>query len=239
MKKLLLLLLITGAIQFASAQVKEGKITFEQKVDMYRRIPADNAQMRAMVPQFRTMKYDLLFADNQSIFKQVEEEPDMTENDNGGMVIKMRMNGSGVFYKNFNTSKAVDQRELAEKEFIIEDSIKSLTWKLTDDTATVLGYLCKKATAKTERGTDVDAWYTEEIAVPSGPEFFSGLPGMILKASLNKDEVVYTALQLSKTVNKKDVQAPSKGKKITLAEFSKMQKELFGNQNGPVKIVTN
>jgi hypothetical protein len=38
------------------AQTKEGKITYEQKIDMYRRIPEENTQVRSMMPQFRSTK---------------------------------------------------------------------------------------------------------------------------------------------------------------------------------------
>ncbi len=241
MKKLLILVLAAIGMQYAGAQVREGKILFEQKIDMHRRIPEDNAQLRAMVPPFRTNKFELSFADSQSVFKAAEEEPDMSENNNnGGMVIRMRGMGNQVFYKNFNTSKQVELRELAEKEYILEDSIRSITWKLTDETEKILGYTCKKATGKTANGNDVEAWYTEEIQLSSGPEFFSGLPGMILKADINKQEIVFTATELQKTVSKKDIKAPSKGKKISKEDFAKLQKELFGDrQGGGVRIVTN
>ena len=78
MKKILLATLLFPA-QFIVAQQKEGKITYEMKVDMYRRIPAENAQMRAMIPQFRTAKFELQYADNQSVYKTKEEEKDIVE----------------------------------------------------------------------------------------------------------------------------------------------------------------
>jgi GLPGLI family protein len=73
----------------------------------------------------------------------------------------------------------------------------------------------------------------------SGPDAFNGLPGMILKVDINKQEFVYLATEISKTVNLKDLKAPTKGKKVTRQDFAKLQKELFGNQSGPVRIVTN
>jgi hypothetical protein len=82
------LLILTG-LHPATAQTTEGKIVYEQKVDLHRRIPEDNQQMRSMVPPSRTTKYELHFADNQSLFKASEEEPDMTEQNNGGVVIRI------------------------------------------------------------------------------------------------------------------------------------------------------
>src|SRR5450432_188040 len=78
MKNLLAVLVATFAFQFANAQIKEGKIVYEQKIDLHRRM--QDEQMKAMVPQFRTSRFELNFADGQSMYKMQEVEPDITEN---------------------------------------------------------------------------------------------------------------------------------------------------------------
>ncbi len=237
MKKLLFVLVVTTAAQFTQAQIKEGKIVYEQKIDLHRRM--QDEQMKAIVPQFRTSKFELNFANNQSIYKVQEAEPDITETTGNGN-FTMRFGGANAeYYKNFTTQKQVEKRELADKDFIVEDSIHHINWKLMDETKTILGYNCKKATGKTERGSDVEAWYTEDIPVSSGPEVFNGLPGMILQVDINKEEFVTTAVSIEKTADKKELKAPSDGKKITPADFAAKQKELFGNQSGPVMRVIN
>jgi GLPGLI family protein len=237
MKNLLTVLLATFTLQVTNAQLKEGKIVYEQKIDLHRRM--QDEQMKSMVPQFRTSTFELNFADNQSMYKMQEEEPDITANTgNGGIV--MRFGGANTeYYKNFITKKQVEKRELGDKDYIIEDSLRQINWKLINEAKTILGYHCKKATGKTERGSDVEAWYTEEIPFSSGPETFNGLPGMILQADINKEEFVITAVGLEKSADKKELKAPSKGKKITPADFAIKQKELFGNQSGPVMRVVN
>lgn len=224
----------------ASGQTKEGRIVYEQKIDMHRRIPAENAQLKAMIPPTRTTKYELLFADNQSLFKAIEEEPDITEQTGGGNVV-IRMNGGAEneYYRNFSTKKMVDKRELMENSYLVEDSLCTLTWKLEEgETKSILGHTCKKATAKTERGTEVIAWYAEDIPVASGPEQFNGLPGLILGLDANKAEIVFTAVSLDK-VDKKKIKAPAQGKKVSHTEFAKIQKELMGNAPGGLRIVNN
>jgi GLPGLI family protein len=237
MKNLLIILIATFALQAAGAQIQEGKIVYEEKIDLHRRM--QDEQMKAMVPQFRTSKFELNFADNQSMYTMQEEEPDIAENtDHGGIV--MRFAGANTeYYKNFVTQKQVEKRELGDKDYIIEDSLRHINWKLVDETKTILGYHCKKATGKTERGSDVEAWYTEDIPVSSGPETFNGLPGMILQVDINKQEFLITAVSVEKSADKKGLKAPSKGKKITPGDFAAKQKELFGNQTGPVMRVVN
>lgn len=214
MKKLLVAIAAFVWIQTAVAQTKEGKITYEQKIDLYRRIPEDNQQIRAMMPQFRTAKFELFFGDNQCLYKAAEVEPDLTEQNNGGLVIRMGGSAENEYYKNFTTQRAIDKRELMQDFYLVDDSIHSIAWKLEDgETKTILGYTCKKATGKSERGSDVIAWYTEEIPVAAGPEQFNGLPGMILSIDANKGEFVFTAVAIDKKVDKKNIKAPTKGKK--------------------------
>ena len=239
MKRIIALLVASAIFQWAAAQVKEGKITYEEKIDVHRRIPKENEQMRAMMPQFRTNKYELLFADNKSLYQHKEEETDLSEQPQGGIV--MRFGGAeNIFYKNFTLNKSIEKRDLMEKEFIVEDSIRNISWKLVDsETKSVLGHVCKKATGKSERGLDLVAWYTEDIALSSGPGQFSGLPGLILALDINTGEITYTAQEIKDSVKKADIKAPTKGKKVTPEEFVKIRKELLGDGNGPVRIVTN
>jgi len=237
MKKIITLVMAAAMAQLASAQITEGKIEYEQTIDVHRRIPKENEQMKAMIPQFRTSKFELNFADNKSLYQAIEDEPDLSEQPQGGVVMKFAGNDN-IFYKDFTTQTTIEKRSLMEKDFLIEDSIHNITWKLIDvETKTIAGHVCKKATGKTALGSDVVAWYAEDISLSSGPDQFGGLPGLILGIDVNSGEFVYTATAIKKDLKKADIKAPSKGKKVTNEEFAKMRKELMGN--GPVRIVTN
>ena len=238
MKNIICITVLLGSGTLVNAQVKEGTLTFEQKIDLYRRIPEEDEQMKAMLPHYRSNTFMLTFGDGQSIYKMKEAEPDVNETHGGGVVLKFGSPNT-EYYRNFTTHVEVDKKELAEKDYIVQDSLHSIPWKLIDESKVILGFNCKKAIGKTERGNDVEAWYTEEIPVFSGPEIFSSLPGMILLVDINKGEFVYTATHLNKTPDKKDLKAPNKGKKVSSAEFNKLQKEILGDQSGPMKIIRN
>jgi GLPGLI family protein len=60
------------------------------------------------------------------------------------------------------------------------EEIPAQNWELYDDTLTVLGYLCQKATCKF-RGRNYTAWFAVDIPINNGPWKFGGLPGLILK----------------------------------------------------------
>ena len=239
MKKLIALMIAAIMMQLASAQVNEGKIVFEEKIDMHRRIPKENEQMKAMVTPFRTTTFELTFGDNKSLYKAAEEEPDLSDQQGGGIVMRFGGNDN-IFYKDFTTQTSIEKRNLLEKEFIVEDSIRNISWKLVDgETKTIVGHTCKKATGKSPLGSDIIAWYAEDISLSSGPAQFGGLPGLILGMDVNNSEFVYTATTINKEVKKGELKAPTKGKKVTPAEFAKIRKELMGDGNGPVRIVTN
>jgi GLPGLI family protein len=229
MKKYFLTALVLTTVM-ANAQIKQGTIIYERKVDVHRRM--QDAQMKAMVPQFQTTKSELVFNDNISVYKALPEDnaPDPFNN-GGGNVVMIKIGGPGdnvVLYKNYSNQKFLEQTELADKAYIIDDTIKASAWKLSDETKTVMNHACKKATMKTERGSDVTAWYTEDIPSPVGPDTFGGLPGTILLVDVNNGEMVYTATESKKEADEKELNEPSKGKHITRADFDKKLDEMFG-----------
>jgi GLPGLI family protein len=227
----------------AAAQVKEGTITYERKINLHRRLKEE--QMKAMVPEFRTNKQQLVFNDSICVYTAVQEEngPDPFEGGGGpggrpgggpgggGRMVFGGMPGQdNVLYTNFSNLKIVEQTELGEKTYLILDTVKAQPWKLTDETKTVLKYTCKKATLKTARGQDVVAWYTEDLVTPAGPEIFNGLPGAVLLVDVNDGAMLLTALEVKAKADKKELKEPAKGKAITRAEFSKKIQEMFNNR---------
>ena len=241
------------------AQVTEGVIIYERKINMHRRI--QDEQMRAMIPEFRATKHQLLFSDSTSVYKVVPEDemPEAFSNEGGGQRFVMRKGpgDNGELYKNFAKGKSIETRDLGAKTYIIEDSIRSRAWKLTGETKTILGYTCRKAVSTETMMTGgtvrmvvgggnasadtnlpkptpvtVEAWYAEGITAPVGPESYGMLPGVILELNIDNGQMIYTALEVKKEVSKKDIKEPKKGKKITRQEFFKMQSELMGSGGG-------
>lgn len=240
MKRVLIITGLSLVTQLCSAQLKEGKIVYERKVNMHKRLTGEQESMRNMVPEFSTFKMQMLFSESESIFKQVEEEQDIreqAENPQEGRMI-IRMGGNNEVYKNYASGKIIELRELGPRKYIIEDTIRSLQWKLDESEAkTIKGYSCKRALTKNPQGAGIVAWYTDQITCPSGPESFGGLPGMILELNINDGEIVFSPLEIVDSGDKKLVSAPTNGKKIARKEFQKMMEEQLGPEaagGGPV-----
>lgn len=69
--------------------------------------------------------------------------------------------------------------------YLITENITIPEWTLCEDTTSILGMECKKATTNF-RGRYWEVWYTEDIPISQGPWKLCGLPGMILKANCPK-----------------------------------------------------
>ena len=144
-----LLIALTSITTTATAQMKEGKISYERKINMHRNLP--DPQMKSMVPEFRTDKFELIFNESVSLFRSVvdDEAPDPFANAGGGGGGGMRMNfrmPTANTYTDMAKQMQYEERAFFEKEFLIIDSLKQYKWKLSEETKTIAKQLCKKAT---------------------------------------------------------------------------------------------
>jgi len=150
MKKLLFLVaLIIGLVSNLSAQMKEGKIVYERKINMWKMIT--DPEMRTRIPEYRTSQFELMFNDQASLFRTVPEDeaPDPFANsgggERGGQRFMFRMPETAV-YTNLVAQVQYESRAMFEKTFLIVDTLKMLNWKVSDETKTIAKHLCKKAT---------------------------------------------------------------------------------------------
>jgi GLPGLI family protein len=139
------LLLATSSLL---AQIKEGKIVYERKINMWRMIT--DPEMRTRVPEFRTANFELLFNDHASLFRSVpdDEAPDPFANnggDRGGQRFNFRMPETTT-YIDLGSQMQYESRPMFEKTFLVVDSLKPLKWKISEETKTIAKHLCKKAT---------------------------------------------------------------------------------------------
>ena len=262
MRKFTSLCLIILFVNQLDAQQKEGKILYERTAQMQIRINDDDA-ISQMLPKTRSDKFELAFGNNQSVWKHVDEDDNNDEFGGGGMQIRMVGPGQNdVLFYDHNTGRVIEQREMFDKKFIIEDSVRKLSWKMTGETQTILDHVCQKATTqrigmrmqmtmdngKMERKeiadtSNITAWFTTDIPASAGPEVPGQLPGLILALDVNNGRMVYKAIEISPKVDIASIKEPTKGKKVTPAEFNeernKMMDEMQKNNqaNGRNRII--
>ncbi len=258
MKKTVILGSALFAVFAAAAQQKEGKVIYERTVQVQISFSGMNEEMQRMIPKTRTDKFELTFGNNQSLWRQAEQENEDDGNftsADGGMQIRTFSAGSNdVVYTNFDKGTKVEKKELFDKVFIIDDSTRPMKWKMTGETKTILGHNCMKAEAtqtrkrmqmnmdngKMERREVNDtvlvvAWVASDIPVAAGPAEYQGqLPGLILEIDVNKGQQSFKAISINPKADIASIKEPTGKKRYTAAEFNKEREKMMNDmqQNG-------
>ena len=68
------------------------------------------------------------------------------------------------------------------------------------------------------------AWYAPEIPVSHGPGAYWGLPGLILEVNDGVTTLLCSKIVLN-SKDKTEIKAPKKGKKVSAAEYRKIEEE--------------
>lgn len=135
------------ASRFVFAQ-QQGVITYENRVNLHRNIPADRQEMKAMMPEFRITKMQLTFNGEESVYKNIVEDEDEQftagSGGGGGMRVSFRMPKTDL-YTNSSTSVILSAQEMMGKKYLIQDTVQMSPWKLGTETKEIMGYTCHMA----------------------------------------------------------------------------------------------
>ncbi len=217
-----LLLIISKPVCAQYARfVTDGVIEFEKTVNMFalikKNITKDNEsflqpafdQYRKSQPQFKKLKSTLTFSKDKTLFKPVEE----TEGNSGFFGTSPLVSQNNIIYTNLSEAGSVAQKKVYEETFLVKDSTRKISWKITDETREIAGYQCRRANAVILDSIYVVAFYTDKIPVPGGPESFTGLPGMILGVALPHENITWFATKVTdQSVPANALTPPAKGK---------------------------
>lgn len=217
--------------------MQQGEIIFEKKVNMFAllktAINKENEaymqkyydQYKASQPQFVIAKSLLSFSKDQSLFKALEDGDTPPQNSFSDFAGVAQIN---VVHHNFISNVSAIQKKVFEETFLLKDSTRKIKWKLTDEKREIAGYQCRRANAIVMDSIYTVAFYTDEIAVPGGPESFTGLPGMILGIALPHDHISWFATKVTdKIVEDKNLQVPIKGKLVDNASLKEVLQKAF------------
>jgi GLPGLI family protein len=239
------LALLLSLSQLASAQqarfINSGSIEYEKTVNAYALIKEGQLlgkntvgnerqlfeQYQKSQPQFSVLKSTLQFTDNKTLF--VPGGPETTPAASFGILIAAQNN---TVYTNLSAGTLVMQKTIFDETFLLNDSIRNIRWKITDETREIAGYTCRRANALIMDSIYVVAFYTEQIHVPGGPESFAGLPGMILQVALPHEHVVWRAIKVTETVVPAGSMLPPKrGKPISHQQLINMLSDAGKNRS--------
>ena len=131
-------------------------------------------------------------------------------------------------YRDLEKKRVIMKKTFRKKDFLMTEFPKSGKWKLVNENKEIAGYECNKAT-RIDGEQKIEAWYTTEIPIASGPSVYGDLPGLILEVNINGKNESFVAEIVDLGPDFSDeIVAPSKGKKVTPVQFDeivRMKKE--------------
>ncbi len=217
------------------AQTTEGVVTYTETIKMKIEVPEgmDETEFRKMVPSEQKASKTLVFSANECLYSDAPEQaPGGTDasfnggGDDGNVQMNFKIQRpENHQYRDIANGKRIESTEFFGRFFLINETPKRMKWKVSTEQKQVAGYLCQKAVLQ-DTSRQVEAWFTPQIPVGIGPGEFADLPGMILELSMaNGDRRVVADKVELKTLDKKAIKKPTKGKKVTREEFTKIRDE--------------
>jgi GLPGLI family protein len=202
-----------------------GTIEYEKRVNMYGMIKnlinKDNESWYAPAfesykknnPQFKVLKNTLTFTNNKTIYTPIADNAAPSNSWFSDSPLAQQIN---TIYTDLNTHLSTSNKNVFGDAFLVKDTTRKITWKITDETREIAGYMCRRANAVVMDSIYVVAFYTDEIPVSGGPESFTGLPGMILGLALPHENVTWFATKVTDLpVAETSLKVPAKGKVVT------------------------
>jgi len=245
----LLLFLGTG-LQAAFAQGFTGRAYYKStsqfsiKMDSTKMAPEQIAQIQASLKKQMEQNYILSFNQTESTWKKEESLGGGPATASaGGAVFMVATSGEGsTLYKNIADQSFLEQQDMMGKAYLVKDMLEPVEWELSEETKKVGNYTVQKAsytrivdskrfsTGMTEMENvkdtlQVTVWFTPEIPVSHGPEYYFGLPGLILEVQNQGRTLICEKIELNPSSDPVVIERPSKGKEITQAEFRSVQEE--------------
>jgi len=186
------LLLAFGKTQ-AQQFIDKAVVEYEVKTNVKKTMGNNSwdEQLKDAMSQFKTGYYTYTFAGNKSVYK--------FDHWAAGMKIPewfRRNDEENVWFFDHNAGKYNMQKQIYGTSFNLEDSIRKIEWKFSNESRMIAGFNCRKATGKIMDSVYVFAFYTDEITISGGPVSISGLPGLVMGLTIPRLYTSYIATKV-------------------------------------------
>lgn len=231
------ILAVLLALPAFSASAQQGRVIYDETVQIEINLPPEMESMRDQIPSSRTNRRMLLFTESGHVMRDApEEEGEEDEGSThrmaaGAAAVEIRMMGRGdqaenIVHTDLDAWTTVEQRDFMGRTFLITGEPTEYRWRLTSERGTYKGYETQKAVTTVD-SSEVIAWFTPQIPVSAGPDGYGGLPGLILVMDINDGRRVYSAsdIELDAVFADDEYVVPTKGKKVSREEFDEIVDE--------------
>ncbi len=217
--------------------------------------PEMNEKMRENMKKAFEKTYILSFTNFESLYQE-EEKLNTPKPSSSNIKVEVAFSGGGnrsKYYKNLKTKKYLNEAEIFDKEFLIDDDLEVFNWTMVNEQKMIGNYTCYKAQIvipvtdeekkefeefkiKKEEGKTnffipmepkdkiIEAWYTLDIPIPNGPREYWGLPGLILELHDGDTTLLCSKIILNPS-EKIEIKIPKSGKKVTQKVFDEIEEK--------------
>jgi GLPGLI family protein len=182
----------SGIVEYTAEMNNIHREEFIYKLKNNEEIPTHiKSEVMQLYANAQPETYKLYFNEEESFFKHIQ-----ILNVDGGYNIGSKA-GTSSYYS--NKDKVIEYSILG---YILKDPLK---WTITSDTKTIGGFNCFKAKATeklmSRKGytyeKDIVVWFASELAVPFGPQNYSGLPGLVVEVIRDDYSIIATKIDLN------------------------------------------
>ncbi|RKS15737.1 GLPGLI family protein [Flavobacterium sp. 120] len=203
--------------------INEAVIEYEVNTNLKKTMSNDSwdEMMKENLSDLKISYFTYTFSDNKSIYKFDRWSPKTR-------IPKHEKDADeeNIWYSDFTTRKMNMQKQIVGTNFVIDDSIPNIQWKITNEHREIAGYNCRKAVGKIMDDVYVFAFYTDDITISGGPCSINGLPGMILGLSIPRLYTSFIATKIDlKISNPSDIKPITAKKTYDLVGLKSMIEE--------------
>jgi len=207
--------------QEANNVILSGKIVFERRENTAAWINS-NFNSTKIDTSFKTQNFSCSFKGRESFYAPGDENKGSQAN-----LFNFGIAQRNTKYINLTSRTEKCIKQIIDDEYLINDTLRTIKWKITSDIREIAGFQCRKATAVILDSIYVVAFYSDKILFPGGPESFTGLPGMILGVAIPRLHTTWFATKVTPgEVKDEELKPPTRGKKITVKEYQELVKEI-------------
>ena len=232
-KNLLLAILISCTVYSQNVSVIYKKISNEKIEDI------KTERIKSVINSMSQVNYELIVNDSASSFTVLDKA--YTPDFNKGAIT---YGGGSSFYvkKRNNELQSLQETTVFNENLLIQSSISTSEWNITNESKLINGYLCYKATAKRLKyifksnnsknpelkkvEKELIAWFCPEFPYSFGPDEFYGLPGIIFEAHYFDGKVLF-AIDKIELKGNKTIKPKPKYKIISEEESAKNTLEIM------------
>jgi GLPGLI family protein len=226
--KKIIIILIT-AIAPLTAQNIEAEVQYEKVFNFAKAFLPLN-----FIPQQE--KENMMYKYGKSAEKWGKEDMVLYIKNNQTRFTYSKVNTQGYTYSwtreaydlihDFTNSTLDWQVSFMSKPKYVEDSLQQYNWKIENEVKEVAGYMCMKASTEDKAMMHkIVAWFAMDLPISSGPDRFTGLPGLILELDMNEGAQIFTAKSVKMREIKPDeivLENKKKQKKINFSNYRKL-----------------